>query len=396
MFQRQRRGNWFCAVIAAMLLGSFTLNAELPEVFQGDTSGSDYTISYDDFDALLKATVLYTGNSNRQKAGKSVARTGTRLKANVDRLTANEGNRFYFEAFKDNPELRQILSQIRQSLQQVPAEVKLSAFSKSEQLAYWLNLYNVTVLDELVKIYPQKDLQALVDSDSALFNDKILNVAGVELSLNDIQFKILLEKYKDPLVLYGLYQGYIGSPGIRKHAYTGKNVYRTITNNAHEFINSNRGTYGGVNAENFHVSSFYQRSRAYFPDFEKDLTAHLLEHISGIERQALETANVIEADISNWHITDVYGTSRNYGAGLADNTAALIGAFSNGGTRGAEYDGVANLDAIAAPLQDLSTSYGRFGPAQLQRMRELDALRLSEGGAVTVTDLKADEDNNPQ
>lgn len=395
MFQRQHRGKWFTACITAVVLSSFTVNAELPEAFQGDTPGSEYTISYDDLDALLKATVLYTGNSNRQKAGKSVARTGTRLKANVDRLTANEGNRFYFEAFKDNPQLRTILSQIRQSLQQVPAEVKLSAFSKSEQLAYWLNLYNVTVLDELVKIYPQKDLESLVEGDAALFNDNILNVAGVPLSLNDIQFKILLEKYQDPLVLYGLYQGYIGSPGIRKHAYTGKNVYRTITNNASEFINSNRGTYGEVNAENFRVSSFYQRSRAYFPDFEKDLKAHLLEHISGNEREALETANVIETDISNWNITDVYGTSRNYGAGLADNTAALIGAFSNSGTRGAEYDGVANLDAMAGPLQGLSTSYGRFGPAQLQRMRELDVLRLNESGNVTVKDLTTDDENNP-
>lgn len=375
------------------LFGSGVVKADLPEVFQGDTPDSEYVISYDDLDALLRATVLYTGQSNRKKAGKSVARTGTRLKANVDRLTANEGNRFHYEEFKNNAELKQILHKIRKSLEAVPAEVKLSAFSKSEQLAFWLNLYNVTVLDELVSIYPEKSLESLVNGDSGLFERKILNVAGIPLSLNDIQFTILLEKYKDPLVLYGLYQGYIGSPGLRKHAYTGKNVYRTVTNNASEFINSNRGTYGEVNAENFRVSSFYERSKPYFPDFNEDLKSHLLEYLSGNQRQALETAKVIEADISNWQITDVYGTSRNYGAGLADNTAALIGAFSNGGTRGAEFDGVANLDGAAGPLQDLSTSYGRFGPAQLQRMKELDAIRLNERGSVSVTDLKAEEDN---
>ncbi|MBZ9612023.1 DUF547 domain-containing protein [Rheinheimera maricola] len=392
MFYRNISRNWLPLCAAALLASAFSVRAELPEVFQGDTPGSEYSISYDDLDALLKATVLYTGNSNRQKAGKSVARTGTRMKANVDRLTVNEGNRFYFEAFKDNAELRQILAAIRTSLQQVPAEVKLSAFSKSEQLAYWLNLYNVTVLDELVKIYPQKNLESLVDGGESLFERKTLNVAGIALSLNDIQFNILQEKYNDPLVIYGLHQGYIGSPGIRKHAYTGKNVYRTLTNNAYEFINSNRGTYGEVNAENFRVSSFYQRSKAYFPNFEKDLTAHLLEHISGTERKALETASVIEADINNWNITDVYGTSRNYGAGLADNTAALIGSFSSGGTRGPEYDGIANLDSAAMSLQKLSTSYGRFGPDQIQRMRELDAIRVGERGAVTVTDIE-DENN---
>ena len=60
MFQRQHRGKWFTACITAVLLSSFTVNAELPEAFQGDTPGSEYTISYDDLDALLKATVLYT------------------------------------------------------------------------------------------------------------------------------------------------------------------------------------------------------------------------------------------------------------------------------------------------------------------------------------------------
>lgn len=387
----RKYGNWLKFCLAMFVFNAVSVSASSYEEFEGDTPGSDYTISYDDLDALLKATVLFTANSKRGKAGKSVARTGTRLKANVDRLTINEGNRFYFEAFKDNEELRNVLSNIRSSLEAVPSEVKLSAFSKSEQLAYWLNLYNVTVLDELVKIYPLKSLEDLSSADSNFYDRKLLNVSGVALSLNDIQFKILLKKYKDPSVLYGLYQGHIGSPSIRKHAYTGKNVYRTITNNAHEFVNSNRGTYGEVGAENFRVSAFYLRSKDYFPDFEKDLREHLLEHLSGSEKQALEEASVLTADINNWQITDVYGTSRNYGAGLADNTAALIGAFSNNNSRGADFGEVANLDAAAGSLQQLSTSYGRFGPAQLQRMKELDVIRLDEMGDVTVTDIKPDD-----
>lgn len=373
---------------ATLLINAFSVRAELPEVFQGDTPDSELSIDYKDLDTLLRATVLYTGNSDRSKAEKSVSRTGTRLKANFDRLTINEGNRFYFETFKDNEKFRELLGKLRVGLEQVPSEIALSAFSKREQLAYWLNLYNITILDELVKIYPQKSLKQFIEYDAELLERKLLNVAGVPLSLNDIQFNILLEKYQDPLVLYGLYQGYIGSPGIRKHAYTGKNVYRTLNNNAYEFINSNRGTYTEGDDNNFRVSSFYQRSRAYFPDFEKDLTAHLLEHITGEERQALEVANKINADISNWQITDIYGTSRNYGAGLADNTAALIGAFSPSG-RGA--DGVANLDALASSLQNVAVSYGRFDPTQLQRIKELDEISLRQRGSVSVTDLKAEE-----
>lgn len=127
--------NWSTLFVLSWLIISPISSAEIPAVFQGDTPGSELAINYDDLDALLKATVLFTGNSSRQKAGRSVARTGTRLKANYDRLTVNEGNRFHFEVFRDNEELKSILHNIRMSLERIPAEIKLSAFSKSGQLA---------------------------------------------------------------------------------------------------------------------------------------------------------------------------------------------------------------------------------------------------------------------
>ena len=39
------------------------------------------------------------------------------------------------------------------------------------------------------------------------------------------------------------------------------------------------------------------------------------------------------ADINDWTVTDIYGTSRNYGGGAATNDAALLGAFAQGGKR---------------------------------------------------------------
>ena len=56
-------------------------------------------------------------------------------------------------------------------------------------------------------------------------NQEILEVQGVKLSLNDIQYSILAKKYDgDPLIIYGLYQGIIGGPNILNRAYTAKNV----------------------------------------------------------------------------------------------------------------------------------------------------------------------------
>jgi hypothetical protein len=312
------------------------------------------------------------------------------MKNNTNPLTAASGNRFAYEEFKNNDQMKQLVSRIRSSLEAVPGEVQLSDFSKREQLAFWLNLYNVTVIDEIIKIYPKKNLEDFItDEDDGLLNKKLLKVAGVELSLNDIQFEILLKNYPDqPDVIYGLHQGYIGSPNIRKRAYTAENVTRALQHNATDFVNSNRGTFM-AGKRGYRVSGFYQRSAAFFPNFEQDLKQHLLGHIRDDERADLEQAAELKANIDDWSVTDIYGTTRNYGGAAATNSAALLDSFSQV-SRGVDNSEVGNLGLLSTTLSQRSVSFGRFSPDQTQKLKELNIRRLNQPGAVTVTDLEAE------
>ncbi|MDH5454667.1 MAG: DUF547 domain-containing protein, partial [Gammaproteobacteria bacterium] len=112
----------------------------VPEPFQGFDADSKYAINYDDLTAVLKTVVIDMGISTRRVAQEGPEVTGTRMKNKVKK-TANEGNRFYFETFKDDEEAQQFLRDIQKSLEQLPSEAPLRHFSREEQLAYWLNLY---------------------------------------------------------------------------------------------------------------------------------------------------------------------------------------------------------------------------------------------------------------
>ena len=174
----------------------------VPEPFQAFDADSKYTINYDDLSGVLKTVVVDVGRSTREVAAPSKAKTGTRMKASVKRSTLNEANRFYFETFKGNDEAKQLLINIQKSLEQLPTEVSLEYFSRDEQLAYWLNLYNVTVLNQVIKEYPIRSLKKIARGKKSFFDKKLLNVAGVSLSLNDIQFNILRHNYdNNPLVI---------------------------------------------------------------------------------------------------------------------------------------------------------------------------------------------------
>jgi hypothetical protein len=364
--------------------------SEVPEAFQGFNENSTYTINYDDLTGIFKLAVVDVGLSTREKAAPTQAATGTRMKTSVKRTTMSEGNRFYYETFANNDEAQQVLTGIQKSLESLPDEAPLKHFNRDEQLAYWLNLYNITVVNEIIKIYPKRNLKKILVGKKSILSKKILNVAGVPLSLNDIQYTILKNNYdNNPLIIYGLYQGNIGGPNIRRNAYTGSDVWRALKNNANRFINSNRGTYS-KDQKTFQVSSLYDRNRSFFPDFKSDLTKHLMVFIEGDERVELQAASVLKPNVDDWTVTDLGGTYRDFGNSFANSNAALLDSVKS--TVPADGGGVTAAAAGygAQGLVKKTQPVGRFSPEMLVQLQAINEKRESsnlQNATVTIEEL---------
>lgn len=354
----------------------------VPQPFKGFDPNSKLKIDYTDLDSLFDTVVLDTGRSDRKRAKRAQSETGTRMKIKVNRSTFNEGNRFYFKVFGNSPENLKTLAKIRSRLESIPANMSLTKFSRDEQLAYWINLYNITMIEAVAQVYPVAELEDMIEGKDSFLAKKSLTVAGIPLSLNDIEFTILRQNYDgDPLIIYGLYQGIIGGPNIRKSAYTGQSVYADLIDNALEFVNSNRGT-ESKNKKVFRVSSLYARNASFFPDFDADLTTHLLTYLEGDQISELQTATEIDAVIDDWTTTSVFGSSRSVSGSFATGNAALGSAM--GGASGSN-------------LTRQTAAAGRYNPAVIERLNELNKKRIEEQtGTVTVEEMgqvEADANN---
>ena len=331
-FKMKVEENWLPA--ASISVGrdasETTSSSIVPEPFRGFDNSSSRSINYDVLSAWFGALVVDVGRSDRRSANvgrvQVTAPVGTRIRPKVNDRSLFEGNRFYFEGLEDNQDARNMLEGLKLSLEEIPSVVPLESYSRDEQLAYWLNLYNVTMLNEIVSIYPTRKLEKFLVGDESVLSKKLLTVAGIPLSLNDIQYKILKENYdNNPLIIYGLYQGIIGGPNVRKEAYNGETVYRALELNAIDFINSNRGTSRRSNRHNvLKVSSLYDRNRTYFPEFNKDLSEHLSRYFDG-KRSGLAGSNIeLKPVIDDWTVTDLWGTfPKSYFSGIG-NTIALM------------------------------------------------------------------------
>lgn len=371
------------AIIALLSFNTVAVDKKTLEKFSQYDNNSEFVIIYDDVEALLKTSVLYMGKSSRQKAKRAKAKTGTRLKNKIKPLTDLEGNRFFYEAY-DSPEKISLMTNIRKSLEQLPSNSPLKFFSKNEQLAYWLNLYNISLLEQLILIYPQKNLKPLTEKGK-LFDQKNLVVSDEKLSLNDIKQIVIYNFGYDPLLIYGFHQGYIASPDIRREPYTGKRVWKILERNADLFINSNRGTFSD-GSTTFKVSKLYEQNKMFFKDFDADLRDHLKKHLTRLYKSKLLAAKEIETDTTNWQIADLYGTERKYGGSIANSSAALLDAFvaKEGGD---EYDvSFSNSGYMNSNISNYAPLQGRLSNAQIEKLQAMMKIQELRKGTVTISD----------
>ncbi len=277
-------------------------------------------ISYTDLSHILNRLVLDVGISDRSRAKTPKPPIGRRTVKGNKSSVRFEGNRLNFPVL-EKPENIKALSIIRRELEAMPDAVPMKLWTKNQQLAYWLNLYNVTMMEQLTLDYPIKKLKKRLYGKNNLLDKKLLKVAGVDLSLNDIHHEILIKNWQDPLIMYGLFHGYISSANLRKQAYAHQTVYSQLRENAMEFINSNRGMRASGNS--VILAELYDVNAKLFPGWDASLKKHLVKYASATYQGRINGARNIKADTADYYIADVFQGIRNDTNPNAGNNAVL-------------------------------------------------------------------------
>ena len=378
---------------------SYAADSDIPEPFSGDDPSSKLSIGYDDLNAFLKPHTFDSGPSTRKKAPESDSNLGTKFKVRVKRKTALEGNRFYFTNL-EKPDVVEILSDLVDSLEALPDQVPLKLLNRDEQLAFWLNLYNFALLEQLSSVYPKSSLKNVLDygDDDSILAKKVVTVAGIPLSLNDIQFNILYKKYPGKAsIMYGFFQGNIGGPNIREKAYEGKNVWRSLEDNAQRFVNSNRGTEVGSRGKVL-ISELYEHNMMLFDGDKAKLRSHLEDLAVGEVETALasmKSAKKLDFDIVDWSFADMFGHQRRFGAGYNTNAAALLDSVKS--TQVNEKGQSVQVQSyIAEGIQAKAKMDIRFTDSELETLMMLKRKFEGNKGSVEIKDLESSKETKEE
>ncbi|WPZ03933.1 DUF547 domain-containing protein [Blastomonas marina] len=256
------------------------------------------------WDRALNWFVLNMGPSLREMAPKVEPNLGSRFTWGHTSRYRLEGNKIAFDMLEDKQ--RASLTEYRLDLQRIGSEIGLARLPRNEQLAFWINLHNVAVIEQIALDYPvmSPDKVEPEGFDAPLDEAKFITVAGVAMSPKDIRTRIVYPNWKDPRVIYGFFRGDIGSPSIAKNPYTGDNVAVQLAENATEFVNALRGV--DRSGDTMKVSRIYAEAQPFFfPDFDTDLRAHLGQYAEEDVTAILAATSRTEASIYETDIADL-------------------------------------------------------------------------------------------
>ena len=193
------------------------------------------------------------------------------------------------------------------------AAVPISDYSRAEQMAYWINLYNALTVRVIVDHYPVDSIRD-IDISPGFFSDgpwgkKLMTIEQETVSLDDIEHQILRPIWKDPRIHYAVNCASIGCPNLQPVPFTAAMLDSQLDEAAIEFVNHSRAV--DVQDGRIKVSSIYEWFQEDFGGNDQGVIAHLKAYANPELAMKLEGLNRIHDDDYDWRLND---TSRSTGS----------------------------------------------------------------------------------
>jgi hypothetical protein len=200
------------------------------------------------------------------------------------------------------PDDRQALEAYIDGLSRLP----ISAYSRPQQMAYWINLYNAVLVDVVLDHYPIASVRDIGASPKpgtgGPWDEKRIEIEGVPVSLNDIEHRILRPIWRDPRILYALSCAAIGCPNLQPEPFAADRLERQLSQAAMAYINDPRCIQ--IDGHSLAVSSLYRWYREDFGGTDLSVINHLMAYAEPHLAMALQDFDRITGDAFSWRLND--------------------------------------------------------------------------------------------
>lgn len=116
---------------------------------------------------------------------------------------------------------------------------EFEGWPRADQLAFWINAYNAYTVKLVLDHYPLRSIRSIGFLPGSAFKRRFIpldRLAGGELSLDDIEHRILRERFHEPRVHFAIVCASRSCPVLRDEAYRGRDLEAQLDDAARTFV----------------------------------------------------------------------------------------------------------------------------------------------------------------
>lgn len=247
---------------------------------------------------ILIFSVIFNLQAQQKVVDTFFKNTDAFLKANV----INDG--VNYAAVKNNPSLNALVKTI--------AEVDLSKVDAVNAEAFYINAYNILVINAAAKNYPLTSVQSI----NGFFDSKKYTVAGQQMTLNNLEKEKLLKVYKDPRFHFVLVCGALGCPPITNFAYVPNKLEEQLETQTRKALND-KAFIQITNGEEVQLSQIFEWYADDFGGSKKSA----IEYINGYRENKIPAQAKVGFYPYDWALNDSKVETTNSDTGFDDGAA---------------------------------------------------------------------------
>jgi hypothetical protein len=196
-----------------------------------------------------------------------------------------------------------------QTLRQQLGRVNVAALNPKQQLAYWINVYNINTVATIVEHYP-------VDSIRDISTDPIIRLNVFKkprvpfgsqlLSLDDVEHRKIREVFRDARIHFAINCAAKSCPPIRPEAFTGAQLDAQLDEQARRFLTAHVRLVRDGGELTLHTTKIMDWFGDDFDKWGGGRVAFIRRHLPADKQQLIAQAKEIdvEYDDYDWALND--------------------------------------------------------------------------------------------
>lgn len=157
------------------------------------------------------------------------------------------------------------------------AATDVDGLNRNEQLSFWINAYNAITVKTVLDNFPVESIRDIPGArrlSPGPWDVPAITISGVNLTLNDIEHRVLRPIWQDPRLHYVLNCAAVGCPNLGAEAFPSTAIDATFDAAARRYVNDPRGV--TFNGNNISVSRIYDWFISDFGGRESGVIRHIL------------------------------------------------------------------------------------------------------------------------